>query len=150
LQDRGDEQFRGCIVRRHGKGLLVQYDRPETARSPRPQSQCLGVAGDLLGGFDPVGKTPFDVGKVDRGCERDPALCGTADQLGDRQEWFPCQRRGWIDVGAAAIGQEEYPRSRAAILGDPLRIGEGQDSARRGRFTSPRLRGGVGALLRAG
>ena len=48
-------------------------------------------------------------------------------------------------MGATAIGQEECPRRRATILGNPLRIGEGQDGAEGRPFTSPRLRREVGA-----
>ena len=54
-----------------------------------------------------------------------------ADDLGDRQERLPRQWRGRIDVGTPAVGEEERARSGAAILREPLGIGQRQNRADR-------------------
>src|SRR4051794_37470329 len=68
-------------------------------------------------------------------------MSGAAGQLGDHDERLARQRRGLIDVAAAAIHQREC--AVAAVLRKVIRIGERQDRAHVRKLPSP-LRGGVG------
>ena len=123
--------MRGDLVRDHRHRLLAERDRAEPPRRAGSAGQRAGIDGDLLAGLDAIGKVRLDLGEVDRGREHDAALRGAADDLGHRQERLPRQRRGRIDIGAAAVGEQERARRGAAILGEPLRIGERQNRADR-------------------
>src|SRR5262249_21386427 len=112
---------------RYGKRLLAQRNGAETAPAARAQPQRPGIAGDLLAGLDAVVEAGLDVGEVDRRCQRDPALRRAADQFGHGEERLPRQRRGWIDIRAAAVGEEECPGRCTAVLRDSLRVGERED-----------------------
>ncbi len=59
----------------------------------------------------------------------DAALRRRAGKFGHREKRLARQRRGGIDIGAAAVRQQKRARSTAAIFGDALGIGEGEQRA---------------------
>ena len=64
----------------------------------------------------------------DRRRQQDAALRGGAGDLADREKRLARQRRRRIDVGAAAVGEQERA-ARAAALGDAVGIGEREERA---------------------
>ena len=127
---------------------LGQRDRAEPFAAAAAQACRRGVEADVLAAFDLVREALLDLVQRDRGCEQDAALRGGAGKLRHGEERLARQRRRRIDIGAAAVGQQERAIS-AAALGDAVRIGQRQDRAgrkigsRRGRdagIVSPALR----------
>ena len=59
--------------------------------------------------------------------EQDAALGRAAGQFGDGEERLARERRGGIDVGAAAIRQQKRSAGAAAVFGDALGIGEREE-----------------------
>ena len=104
--------------------------RAEPAQRRAAQARGRGVEGDLVAALDAVGESALDLGERDRRRQQDAALRGGAGDLGDREKRLARQRRRRIDVGAAAVGEQERAAG-AAALGDAVGIGERED-ARRG------------------
>ena len=125
--------------------------RPRTAARPsviapsrslrRPRRLARrGVEADVLAAFDLAGEALLDLAERDRGGEQDAALRGGAGQFRHGEERLARQRRGRIDVGAAAVGQQERAVA-AAALGDAIGIGQRQNRAgRQARTLSPMRR----------
>ena len=109
---------------------------PSVARAARAQAQRFLVERDFVTALDAVGEARLDLGERDRRRQHDAGLRGAAGQFGDRDERLARQRRGWIDIAAAAVGERE--RSIAAVLRDAVRVGEREDGADRLR-PSPAL-----------
>ena len=73
--------------------------------------------------FDPVGEARLDLVERDRRRQHDAARRRRAGQFGDREERLARQRRGRIDIAAAAVGEQKCAAA-AAVLGDAVGIGE--------------------------
>ena len=95
---------------------------------PPTQAGALLVEHDLVAALDTIAEMRFDLRKRQRGGEEDAALCGGAGNLADGEERLTCKRRGRIEIGAAAVGEQEGTAS-AAAPGDAIRIGESEEKA---------------------
>ena len=93
------------------------------------QAERLFVERHLVAVLDAIGEARFDFFQRDRRGQHDARIRGAAGQFGDRDERLARQRRGLIDIAAAAVRQRE--RAVAAVLRDAVRIGEREDRARR-------------------
>ena len=109
---------------------LGQRDRAEAFAAAAAQACRRGIEADVLAAFDMVGEALLDLAQRDRRREQNAALRGGAGQLGHGEERLARQRRRRIDIGAAAVGQQERA-IRAAALGDAVGIGQRQDRAGR-------------------
>ena len=99
--------------------LLGKRDRAETAHTARAHGPARLVEDDLVAALDAVGKLRFDFGEGQRRGEPDAALRSGAGDLGNGEKRLARQRRCRIDIGAAAIGQEEtrHPRRDSSRCG---------------------------------
>jgi hypothetical protein len=77
-----------------------------------------------------VSKTLLNLAERDRCSQQDPALRRRARELGHDQERLARERRCGIDVGPAAVREQECA-ARPAALRDPVGIGEREDRADR-------------------
>ena len=113
------------------------WPRPDRTRSPRGVSirsaKRASISSSVIGAASRM-----------RPC------AARAGQFGDRQERLARQRRRRIDIGAAAVGEQERAAG-AAVLGDAVGIGEREDGADaelvscpRDGLHLPRLRGRSG------
>ena len=84
----------------------AQSRRAGALRRPRRLADA-GVEGDLVAALDPVGEALLDLGERDRRGQQDAALRRRAGQFGHGEKRLARQRRCRIDIGAAAIGQQE-------------------------------------------
>ena len=136
--------MRGFGIGRDLLDLLGQHQRAEPARAARAQRSGAGVEGHRIAVLDLAGKTRFDLGQRNRRRQHDAARRRGAGQFGDGEERLARQRRGRIDIAAAAVGEQEGATAAAAVLGDAVGISE-REQRRRQRFVVRRSEDGPGS-----
>ena len=123
--------LRGLVARRDRATAARPAPARRAARCARPRRLAEAASNVISSRLSIVSaKRCFDLVERDRRGQQDAALRRGAGQFGDREERLARQRRRRIDVGAAAVREQERA-ARAAVLGDAVGIGEREDRAGR-------------------
>ena len=120
LGDALGQQARGLLARRHGTRGRGKDDGVEPAHTTRPQRGCTRVEVDLVRLADAPAGGGNNIRLVGRGRKQDARRRRRPRQLRSDQERRSRQGMRRVQVGAAAVGQQELT-GRAARLADALR-----------------------------
>src|SRR6202035_5109417 len=97
------------------------------------------IEGNLVGHFDLIGEMRLDLSLRDWRRQQGSPLDGGAGKFSDRNIRRAQQRRGWLEGGAAPVGQNKT--AIAAVLGDTVGERERQHDAGRRQLNVSRYAG---------
>ena len=112
MPSRGDplrEQACGVFVGCNRHRLFGKRDGVKPPQPAHAQARAGRIERHLVARDDAVGKARFDLGECHRRGEQDAAGRRAAGQFGDRKIGLAGQRRGGVELRAAAIGKQKRP-----------------------------------------